>query len=1108
MIARRAALSLAAICLAAVALFPTGSQGAAAPAWSLTVTPIPSNFAPGADPEPQYLISATNVGAAPTTSEAALLKAVLPAGLTPTGFEVISTDPNASAEPECEIQGQEISCETEEALHPGRLLLLTLDVAVSAAEGTYETEASVSGGGASNPVVTQFPTQVQAAPLAFGILPGFQAPVSNEDGSATTLAGSHPYQQTVSFGFPTENPGDGQTNDGHPRDFSVELPRGLVGDPAASPVLCTEAELTGQEGCPDASQVGLADVTTLGAKTGVTGISSTPLYNMVPPPGSVAELATDVAEVGLFAHTFAEVRTDSDYGIQAKTPDVLALGTEPIFSVQAQVWGDPSAEAHDSVRGKCTSGKGSCPVARGHTAFLTMPSDCQGRLPYEVNADTWEEPSPPAALHRATYESADLAGNPTSTEECGALEFEPSIKARPTTNLADSPTGLEFNLHQPTDDELGKPSPAILRDTAIRFPAGMAVNPSQAAGLDACSEAQIGFLGKTEAGRLDFSKAPQSCPDASKLGSLEVTTPALVQRNEDHEVEEDPEGNPVLQHLHGTIYIAKPFANPFGSLIAVYLAIEDEKTGIVAKLAGEGELNPQSGQITTRFKESPEMPLQDISVKLFGGPRGALVTPPVCGKFTTESDLTPWSAPEGKDAFPTSSFQTTASPSGGACPTSEAQMPNAPRVSAGTENPTAGAYSPLLFKLSRPDGSQRLGRIEATLPTGVSAKLAGVGECSEADIAKARSREVPEKGALEQADPSCPASSEVGTVIGAAGAGPTPYYTTGHAYLAGPYKGAPISIVSIVPAVAGPFDLGTVVVRAAVYLDPATAQGRIVSDPLPAIVHGVPLDVRSIAVRADRPDFSLNPTSCAEKAFGGQVLSTLGLPAPIFQRFQVGGCASLPFAPRLSAKLFGPTNRGAHPRLKSVFTAQPGEANSAAISFALPRSEFIDQGHFRTICTRVQFAANQCPAGSVYGHITAYSPLLDYPLEGPVYLRSSIHQLPDVVLALHGPAYQPIFLEVPGHVDSVHGGLRVRFESVPDAPLTRAVFTAQGAKKGLFQNSTDICRGTHRATVKLDAQNGRVSDSQPKLVAQCAKKGKGKNGHKGGKHKNKHGGRH
>ena len=653
--------------------------------------------------------------------------------------------------------------------------------------------------------------------------------------------------------------------------------------------------------------------------------------------------------------------------------------------------------------------------------------------------------------------------------------------------------------------KLGQRSPSPLRDAAITFPAGMTVNPAQAAGLGACGEDQIGFLGEVPEGeeaqgRLDFSKQPQSCPDAAKIGSLEASTPALVLRNEEHEVEEDIEGNPVLEPVHGSVYLAKPFANPFGSLVAIYLVVEDEKTGLVAKLAGEGELDPNTGRLTTYVEENPELPLEDVRVHTFGGSRGALITPPTCGKYTTESVLVPWSAPEGEEAFPESSFQTTQAPGGGSCPTTEAQMPNAFKLDAGSESAAAGKYSPLLFKLSREDGSQRLSRIESTLPRGVIAKLAGLGTCSEADIAKARSREEPEKGAAEQADPSCPASSQVGTVIGGAGAGPNPYYTTGHAYLAGPYKGAPVSIVAIVPAVAGPFDLGTVVSRIAVYIDPVTAEVRAVSDPLPTILDGVPLDLRSVALRADRPNFSLNPTSCAVKSFGGQSISTLGQAAPLFERFQVGGCKSLPFKPKMSVRLFGKVHRGAHPRFKAVLTAKPGEANIAKVSFTLPRSEFIDQAHFRTICTRVQFAAKQCPAGSVYGHVKALSPLVDYPLEGPVYLRSSSHELPDLVVALHGPAYQPIEIDAAGRVDSVNGGLRVRFEEVPDAPLSKLIFDAQGAKKGLFQNSTNICKGTHRATLKLDAQSGKLSDTQPKLVAQCGKKGKKAKPKRGGRH--------
>jgi len=1103
--ARRGALTLAGLCLALAGLWPSTAAAAPAPAWTLSAVAEPSNFTPGKVGE--YVVVAANVGAAPTDGTQSTVQVTVPDGLQITAAEARNSDPDSGAEPTCGAPvGQVVTCETSEVLGSDRLFIAQVQVEVPLAmpEGTLAAAVSVSGGGAADPIETTLQTPVQGDPLGFGFLPGFEAPLTEEDGSPATIAGSHPYQQTVSFAFPTRNLGSGLTNDGHPKNFYLELPRGLIGDPAASPVLCTEAELVGSAGCPDASQIGIIGITSTIGEAGNNTVITSNLYDMVPPPGSVAQIATDVATVGVFLHVGAGVRSDGDYGVQAATHDIIAFGRQPIFGASAQVWGDPSAESHDEIRGDCRDAKGSCPLARQQRAFLTLPGDCPGQPPrFEIHADTWEgaEASPAdPTQHGASYHSADRFGVPAPIEDCQGLGFEPEVQARPSTNRADSPSGLDFTLHQPQDTDLGSRAKAAVRDLALHFPTGLALNPSQAAGLGACSQAQIGFLGTDAGGAPHFSRAPQGCPDAAKIGTVTATSPLLVARNGAHEVQpdpEDPEGEPLLEALHGSIYVAQPFENPFGSLIAAYVVIEDQKTGIVAKLAGEGELDPVTGQLTTRFPENPQAPLEDVEAHLFGGARGAFTTPPVCGDYATEATLVPWSDPEGAVAL-SDSFAISAGAGGGACPATEAQMPNAPRFAAGTESPAAGKYSPLLFKLSREDGSQRFGRVEATLPTGLSAKLAGVGICSEAQIAQARSREAPRKGALEQADPSCPASTRVGTVNASAGAGPNPYRTSGNAYLAGPYEGAPISVVAIVPAVAGPFDLGAVVLRSAVYLDPATAQGRILSDPLPTILHGVPVDARSIAVWADRPGFTLNPTSCAEKAFGGSVTSTLGQPAPLSQRFQVGGCGALPFAPLLGAKLFGPTNRGAHPRLQSTFTAKAGEANTARVSLTLPRSEFIDQAHFRTICTRVQFAAGQCPAGSVYGHVKAFSPLLDYPLQGPVYLRSSSHQLPDTVLSLHGPAHQPLSFEVPGRVDSVGGGLRVRFESLPDAPLSRAVVKMAGAKKGLFQNSTDLCRGTHRMTLELDGQNGKVHDTKPKLVAvKCKGKGKGKGGAKG-----------
>jgi len=1091
---------LGGLCLAA--LLPALAAAAPGPALSLTVAPQPSNFAPGADPKPQYLVIATNVGAAPTSGPPTVVRTVLPPALSATKASLIDTEKGLSTgDFGCNIAGaQEVVCETTAPLGPGRLLMIqiTVDVPAATPEGEYTTEATAEGGGAGA-VSTASSTKVQSAPLAFGFLPGFAAPLTGEDGAAATSAGSHPYQQTINFAFPTAGSGDDLTNDGHPQQFSVELPRGLVGDPAASPVLCTEAQLI-LSACPIASQVGGVNVNTL-VSQGSNGISDDPLYAMVPPPGSVAALGTNVAQIGIYAHILVGVRSDSDYGIEATTPDVLALGTTPIFGIQAQIWGDPSAESHKHVRGGCEISGGECPVEPQETALLTMPADCPGTpLSSRVQGFSWEEPS---LIHEAGYQSADLQGNPVSIAGCNQLEFQPTISSQPTTNLIDSPSGLEFDLHQPTDNRLGHTAPAILKNAVVTLPEGMSVNPSQANGLGACSEEEIGLLGGGAG--IHFSKAPQSCPDASKLGEVEVLSPLLVQRDEAHEVVTDPETSaPELEPLHGSVYLAEPLDNPFGSLIAIYLAIEDPATGIVAKLAGRVEPDPQTGRLTTVFEENPELPIEDVRLKLFGGDRGALITPPDCAAHATTTDLTPWSAPETADADPTSAFQATAMPGGGACPPTPAAAPDAPTFTAGTVSPEAGAYSPFVLKLSREDGSQRLTGFDTTLPPGLTGRLAGIPACPDAAIARAASRSKPEEGILEREDPSCPAASRLGTVNVGAGAGPNPFYAQGTAYLAGPYKGAPLSMVVITPAIAGPFDLGTVVVRAALYLDPDTAQIHAVSDPFPTILHGIPLDLRSVAVSLDRPGFTLNPTSCDEMAITGQAVSVFGQAAPLAQRFQVGGCGRLPFKPRLSLTLKGKTKRTSHPTLIADLTAKPGEANIAKAQVKLPKAAFLDQGHIKTVCTRVQFAAKACPPGSVYGRVSATTPLLDYPLTGNVYLRSSSHVLPDLVADLNGPASQPIEIALAGKTDSVKGALRNTFEAVPDAPVSRFHLELFGGRRGLIELTSGLCKDP-RATVKLDGQNGKVFDTTPLLRTSCKKGKKGGKGKKGKKKHGKHG---
>jgi hypothetical protein len=384
------------------------------------------------------------------------------------------------------------------------------------------------------------------------------------------------------------------------------------------------------------------------------------------------------------------------------------------------------------------------------------------------------------------------------------------------------------------------------------------------------------------------------------------------------------------------------------------------------------------------------------------------------------------------------------------------------------------------------------------LPPGLVGKLAGIPYCPQSAIVQAEGRSHPGDGAVEQASPSCPAASRVGSVRVGAGVGPSPFFVPGNVYLAGPYKGAPLSLAIVTPAVAGPFDLGVVVVRAALVVNPETTQITARSDPLPTILQGIPLDVRSVALKMDRQGFTLNPTNCSAMTLSGTATSTGGQGAALASPFQVGGCKGLDFAPKLSLRVFGKTNRNAKPRLRAVLEMKRGEANIRRAQVNLPHSEFLEQGHLKDICTRVQFNAGgghgeQCPKSSIYGQAKAITPLLDQPLSGNVYLRSSSHKLPDLVAALNGQ----IDVELDGKTDSgPNQGLRNTFEVVPDAPVSKFILELKGGKKGLLVNSENLCAPGAKTTAiaHFVGQNGKVSNFKPKVANQCAKatKKKGK----------------
>lgn len=844
-------------------------------------------------------------------------------------------------------------------------------------------------------------------------------------------AGGHPGALTARFRLSTAS--ENQWGSVFPsyavvnaKSIVTSLPPGLIGNPLATP-RCRQQELINAV-CGSAAQVGVLKVE--GNRRQAPGEPyELPLYNLVPPDGVAAQLGAPLPRpVNGAAHVDAGLATGSGYGIEAAALNTTAA--EGLISVEATIWG-----------------------VLGGKPFLRNPTSCASVPVAGLKVDAWQGPGD---FVDASFEMPPMEG-------CAAVPFEPSFALSPTAKSADSPTGLHVALHLPQTESATEPGSADLRKTVIVLPEGLEVNPAAADGLAGCAPARIDLDGEE----------PARCPDASKIGTVEIATPLL----------ERP--------LSGGVYVAMPRDNPFGSLLALYIAVDDPRTGVVVKLAGEVEADPETGRLTTTFDQSPQLPFEDLELDFFAGPRAALKTPATCGTFATEAVLTPWTAPEGEAATRSSSFAIEAGADGSPCAASPDQLPHAPTFTAGTLVPQAGAHSPFVMRLSRHGGSQELEGLSVALPAGLTGRLAGIPRCSERDIARAATRD----GRAEAAAPACPAASRVGTVTVAAGAGPAPHHVTGSAYLAGPHSGAPLSLAIVTPAVAGPFDLGTVVVRTLLYVDPQTARIRAVAGPIPSVLEGIPLDLRSIAVSLDRPGFTLNPTSCEPMAITGTALSTLGLGATLGSRFQVGGCAGLPFAPQLRLSLNGPVRRGGHPALKAVLTTSPGEANIAGAQVTLPKTEFLEQGHLQDICTRAQFNAGggngeQCPPSSVYGFARARTPLLDEPLAGPVYLRSSSNELPDLVAALGGE----IDVVLAGRIDSVNRRIRNSFEVVPDAPVEEFTLEMLGGGKGLLVNSTNICAkaSSRRAKVYFAGQNGRSYAAQPLMGASCKKKGKGK----------------
>ena len=822
------------------------------------------------------------------------------------------------------------------------------------------------------------------------------------------------------------------------RDLFISLPPGVIGNPQNLP-RCTIAQL-GEEPkkneCPQDAQVGISEVTLAELGTLVE-----PIYNMPAPPG------TDiVARFGLFAGPYPaviNVRVNPlDYSLTAAVEGAPAAAE--LISAKTTIWGVPAAESHNELRlTPAEAANHETPVGgrksgQPEVPFLSNPTDCGLKREVTVKAISYQLPSQPSSK----------SGPFPQISGCGKLTFSPALTVTPTNPEAFAPTGVDATLTIPQDEAPKDLATSTMKSAVVTLPEGLVINPAAGDGLEGCSAAQVGF-GTTN---------PSHCPNAAKIGEVELDVPALEHT------------------LNGAVYQRTPETEGGELKLFRFWVVTDEQ-GVHLKLPAEIQANKLTGRLTNlflgipRLGGNPQVPFSQLRLHVFGGPKAPLATPG-CGAYATHYAFSPWSglpASEGDAPMQISSD----CGKGGFVPGFEA----------GTTKSFAGEYAPFTMTLTRQDGEANPASLSIHLPRGLLAKLGGVPLCGEAEASTG----------------NCPAGSQIGTINAAAGVGSSPLWIPqpGKAptavYLAGPYKGAPYSIVAKVPAQAGPFDLGVVLNRSAINVDPESATATITTDPLPQILEGVPIAYRALHVDVSRPEFTLNPTNCATKSIEADLSASNGASAHLTTPFQATNCVRLAYSPKLKLTLKGQTKRTGHPAVNAVLTQPAGQANTQKAVVVLPPSEFIDQNHINNPCTRVQFNQNACPPLSVLGTATATTPLLDQPLSGPVYFRSNggERELPDVVADLHGP----IHVILVGFVDAVHkkgseqSRIRTTFANVPDAPVTKFQMSLFGGKKrGLLVNSKPLCKTSRRYKLSFTGQNGIVKRSEPKLGAKCGGK--------------------
>jgi hypothetical protein len=889
-------------------------------------------------------------------------------------------------------------------------------------------------------------------------------------------ASAHPNWGFTQF-IIKHGPPPGEAPVGELKTVRVDLPVGLSVNPGATVRCRLSVFEAGASGCPAQSKVGESFVTAagpLGPIAPMAGITQVPVYNVEPKSGEAARFGLELAGNEVFLE--GDVAWSGDYH-EGFTIHVPAALPEALGSVLGLAGGQKGVILKNRLVFNGRSGDGT---------FLTTPTTCFGAA-YAASWVPGEQPNGPSGHVYSTFLRADSVAQPdpsfpngssffespipplsetsgpgTEPKGCASIPYGPSIGVAPGTQQTDSPAGADVRIDVPHllpnfGAEENEQDSSHTRASTVTLPVGMGLNPSAANGLQVCTDAQFG-KGTTN---------PIACPPQSIIGRTRIESAPLTDK-----------GNPQPEEvLEGNVYVGKQLSRDptSGDEYRIFIEAKSDRYGISVRLVGSVRADPVTGQLSTTISEAPQVPFTSFDLTFKSGAHAVLTSPPTCGPNPTTTMMTPWSGTPS--VHPGGSFTLSSAPGGGACARTLAERPFAPGFAAAPKSSKAGAFSPLSIQISRPDGQQELKGADVVLPPGMTGKLAGIPYCPESALAAASTK----AGNDENGSPSCPSASQVGVASIEAGTGPDPYkIEAGKVFLSGPYHGAPLSLAVVTPATAGPFDLGTVVVRVALFVDPETAQVHSVSDPIPHVFGGSLLDIRSVDLTMNRPEFTLNPTSCDQLATTGTLLGGGGDPsnpaafggAGVNAPFQTTECGKLKFRPKLFTKLIGGRKkmlRSQHPAFRAVLVARGGDANISRSTVILPHSQFLDQGHIGTICTRVQLAANACPARSVYGYARAKTPLLDGVLKGPVYLVSSNHELPDMLVDLRGQ----VDVRLRGVISSSKARLKTVFSGVPDVPVSKFVLNMKGGKKGLLVNSRDLCLKPNYSFLNFKAQNGK-----------------------------------